>query len=74
MFNLNFTICRLRNWWVTFTLPLFMFLTGFIQMVGIINAMTQPAQWKVKNYHEEYRIIKKIIHHDLKEVTKKNEE
>jgi putative glycosyltransferase (exosortase G-associated) len=64
----------LRNWWVTFTLPLFMFLTGFIQMVGIINAMTQPAQWKVKNYHEEYRIIKKIIHHDLKEVTKKNEE
>ena len=51
-----------------------MFLTGFIQMVGIINAMTQPAQWKVKNYHEEYRIIKKIIHHDLKEVTKKNEE
>lgn len=47
---------------------------SFIQMVGLVNTMTQPAQWRVKNYHEEYNAIKQIVSHDLKEVTKKDEE
>ena len=64
----------LKNWWVIFTLPIFFLIINFIQMIGLVNMMTQPAQWKVKNYHEEYQTVKKVIRHDLKEVTKKDEE
>lgn len=63
----------LQNWWITFTLPLFFLILSFIQMVGLVNVMTQPAKWQAKDYHEEYRSIKQIIRHDLKEVTKKDE-
>lgn len=63
----------LSRWWVIFTLPIFFFLTSLIQMVGIVNAMTQPEQWKGKSYSEESRTIKRIICQDLKEVIRKNE-
>ena len=64
----------LRNWWVVFTLPGFFLLISFIQMVGIVNTMTQPAQWQAEDYHAEWQTIKQIVRHDLKEVTKKDEE
>lgn len=64
----------IKNWWVIFALPIFFLIISFIQMVGLVNMMTQPAQWQVKNYHEEYQSVKEIIHRDLKEVTKKDEE
>lgn len=67
-------IFYLKNWWIIFTLPFFFMVLSFIQMVGLVNTMTQPAQWRVKNYHEEYNAIKQIVSHDLKEVTKKDEE
>ena len=64
----------LRNWWVVFTLPGFFLLISFIQMVGIVNTMTQPAQWQAEDYHAEWQTIKQIVRHDLKEVNKKDEE
>lgn len=64
----------LKNWWIILTLPLFYLLNSFIQMVGLVNTMTQPAQWVTQNYREEFRTIKQIIRHDLKEVIKKDEE
>lgn len=63
----------LKNWWVILTLPGFFLVLSFIQMIGLVNMMTQPAKWRVKDYHEEYRTVKQIICHDLKEVTKKDE-
>lgn len=63
----------LKNWWVILTLPGFFLVLSFIQMIGLVNMMTQPAKWRVKDYHEEYRTVKQIIRHDLKEVTKKDE-
>lgn len=65
-------IFYLKNWWIIFTLPFFFMVLSFIQMVGLVNTMTQPAQWRVKNYHEEYNAIKQIVSHDLKEVTNLN--
>lgn len=63
----------LKNWWAIFTLPIFFLVLSFIQMIGLVNMMTQPAKWRVRDYHEEYRTVKQIIRHDLKEVTKKDE-
>ncbi len=63
-----------KNWWVVLTLPVFFLVISFIQMVGLVNMMTQPAKWQVKNPHEEYLAVKQVIRHDLKEVTKKDEE
>lgn len=63
----------LKNWWVILTLPGFFLVLSFVQMIGLVNMMTQPAKWQVRDYHEEYRTVKQIIRHDLKEVTKKDE-
>ncbi|MCG0790389.1 Glycosyltransferase, family 2 (GT2) [Lactiplantibacillus plantarum] len=30
-------------WWLTLTLPLYMFLTAWIRLIGVINAMTTQA-------------------------------
>ncbi|GAB7170661.1 hypothetical protein TUA1478L_26570 [Lactiplantibacillus plantarum] len=35
-------------WWLTLTLPLYMFLTAWIRLIGVINAMTTQATWKMR--------------------------
>lgn len=38
----------LHLWWLTLTLPLYMFLTAWIRLIGVINAMTTQAAWKMR--------------------------
>lgn len=60
----------LSLFFVLLTLPLYYFICSFIQVIGIINAMTQPASWKTKSFSQEVQTIKKIFWKDLRRTFK----
>jgi len=62
--------CRfyLRRWWVTLTLPIYMFLCAWIRLIGVINAMTMKASWKMHGFNEEAHQFYTVIRSDVKMV------
>ena len=48
-------------WWLTLTLPLYMFLTSWIRLVGVINAMTTQATWKMRGFTEEWQRLWAVL-------------
>jgi len=58
----------LQLWWVTLTLPTYMFMCSWIRLVGIINAMTTKASWKMRGLPEELHRIKAVVQDDINTV------
>ncbi|KZU16300.1 hypothetical protein Nizo2264_0430 [Lactiplantibacillus plantarum] len=54
----------LHLWWLTLTLPLYMFLTAWIRLIGVINAMTTQAAWKMRGFTEEWQRVWAVLHDD----------
>ncbi|MGM9892534.1 TIGR03111 family XrtG-associated glycosyltransferase [Limosilactobacillus sp.] len=55
----------LTKWYILFSLPLYYLLCSVIQVIGIINAMTEPAKWKVSSFGEEANAIVNVIKNDF---------
>jgi len=55
-------------WWVTLTLPLYMFMCSWIRLVGIINAMTTKASWHMRGLSEEWHRITAVLRDDVETV------
>ncbi|EQM52974.1 glycosyl transferase [Lactiplantibacillus plantarum EGD-AQ4] len=58
----------LRLWWLTLTLPIYMFLTGWIRLVGVINAMTTHATWRMRGFSEEWHQLIAVLRDDSQTV------
>ncbi|MCJ8182274.1 putative glycosyltransferase, exosortase G system-associated [Lactiplantibacillus pentosus] len=58
----------LRLWWLTLTLPIYMFLTGWIRLVGVINAMTTHATWRMRGFSEEWHQLIAVLRDDRQTV------
>lgn len=56
--------------YILITLPLYYLLCSFIQFIGIINSMTEPATWKAKSFSSELKLVGKIFMQDLRRLTK----
>lgn len=54
----------LSKFYILFSLPIYYFICSFIQVIGIINAMTTPAKWTTKNFTQELSDFKKVIKRD----------
>lgn len=50
--------------YILFFLPIYYFACSFIQVIGIINAMTTPAKWTTKNMTQEFNDFKKVFRKD----------
>lgn len=61
----------LHLWWVTLTLPIYMFLCSWIRLVGIINAMTTKASWKMRGFSEEMHRISAVVRDDVETIRKR---
>jgi putative glycosyltransferase TIGR03111 len=59
-----------KIWWIIFILPCYTFICSWIRLVGIINTMTQPAQWNSRRFSSEIKLIKETILKDLRMVYK----
>lgn len=57
-----------RLWWLTLTLPIYMFLTGWIRLVGVINAMTTHATWRMRGFSEEWHQLITVLRDDRQTV------
>ncbi|WP_455389949.1 TIGR03111 family XrtG-associated glycosyltransferase [Lactiplantibacillus pentosus] len=57
-----------RLWWLTLTLPIYMFLTGWIRLVGVINAMTTHATWRMRGFFEEWHQLIAVLRDDRQTV------
>lgn len=57
-----------RLWWLTLTLPIYMFLTGWIRLVGVINAMTTHATWRMRGFSEECHQLIVVLRDDWQTV------
>ncbi|ASG81023.1 TIGR03111 family XrtG-associated glycosyltransferase [Lactiplantibacillus pentosus] len=57
-----------RLWWLTLTLPIYMFLTGWIRLVGVINAMTTHATWRMRGFSEEWHQLIAVLRDDRQTV------
>lgn len=57
-----------RLWWLTLTLPIYMFLTGWIRLVGVINAMTTHATWRMRGFSEEWHQLIAVLRDDWQTV------
>lgn len=55
-------------WWLTLTLPIYMFLTGWIRLVGVINAMTTHATWRMRGFSEEWHQLIAVLRDDRQTV------
>ncbi|CAM2833468.1 TIGR03111 family XrtG-associated glycosyltransferase [Levilactobacillus brevis] len=58
----------LRLWWVTLTLPVYMFICSWIRLIGIINAMTTKASWKMRGLSEEKNRLTAVIRDDVQTI------
>lgn len=54
----------LSKFYILLSLPIYYFACSFIQVIGIINAMTTPAAWTTKNITQEFSDCKKVIEKD----------
>lgn len=57
-----------RLWWLTLTLPIYMFLTGWIRLVGVIKAMTTHATWRMRGFSEEWHQLIAVLRDDRQTV------
>lgn len=66
----------LSKFYIIFTLPIYYFVCSFIQVIGIINSMTTPAQWTTRNINDEFKAFTNVIKQDFTRVFHhgKNEE
>mgnify|MGYP003365085698 CR=1 FL=1 len=55
----------LRLWWVTLTLPLYMFISSWIRLIGIVNAMTTKATWQMRGFDQEMAQLKSVVRDDI---------
>ncbi|WP_440311191.1 TIGR03111 family XrtG-associated glycosyltransferase [Lactiplantibacillus plantarum subsp. plantarum] len=55
-------------WWLTLTLPLYMFLTAWIRLIGVINAMTTQATWKMREFTEEWQRLLAVLRDDRRTI------
>lgn len=62
----------LSKFYVLLTLPLYYMLCSLIQFIGIINAMTEPAAWRVKSFSTEILLIRSIFCSDMRRIFKRN--
>lgn len=58
----------LHLWWVTFTLPIYMFICSWIRLIGIVNGMTTKATWKLRGIHTEMHQLKYVVRDDIKTI------
>lgn len=54
----------LSKFYIIFSLPFYYFLCSFIQVIGIINAMTTSAEWTTKSISDEFKEIKSVVKSD----------
>lgn len=55
----------LSKFYIIFSLPFYYFVVSFIQVIGIINAMTTSAQWTTRNMNDEVKAFKQVIIRDF---------
>lgn len=55
-------------WWVTLTLPVYMFICSWIRLVGIINAMTTKASWHMRGLNEEAQRVVAVLRDDVETI------
>ena len=55
----------LSKFYIIFSLPIYYFVCSFIQVIGIINAMTTPAEWTTRNMTSEVKAFNNIIKRDF---------
>jgi len=55
-------------WWVTLTLPIYMFICSWIRLIGIINAMTTKASWKMLGFNQEMSQLVSVVRDDIRTV------
>jgi biofilm PGA synthesis N-glycosyltransferase PgaC len=58
----------LHLWWVTLSLPIYMFVNSWIRLVGIINAMTTKATWRMRGLPEEMHRLVAVIQDDIETI------
>ncbi|MDN6214078.1 MAG: hypothetical protein L0J37_07455 [Lactiplantibacillus plantarum] len=55
-------------WWLILTLPLYMFLTAWIRLIGVINAMTTQATWKMRGCSEDWQRLLAVLRDDRRTI------
>lgn len=55
----------LSKFYIIFSLPIYYFICSVIQVIGIINSMTTPAQWTTRNMNDEVKAFNRIIKQDF---------
>lgn len=55
----------LSKFYIIFSLPFYYFVVSFIQVIGIINAMTTPAKWTTRNINGEVKAFNQVITRDF---------
>lgn len=55
-------------WWVTMTLPIYMFICSWIRLIGIINAMTTKASWRMRGFGEEGSRVMAVLRDDVETI------
>ena len=55
----------LSKFYIIFSLPFYYFVVSFIQVIGIINAMTTPAKWTTRNINGEFKAFNQVITKDF---------
>ncbi|MFA7717003.1 TIGR03111 family XrtG-associated glycosyltransferase [Lactobacillus acidophilus] len=55
----------LSKFYIIFSLPIYYFVCSFIQVIGIINAMTTPAEWTTRNMTGEVKAFNNIVKRDF---------
>ncbi|MDQ7938265.1 putative glycosyltransferase, exosortase G system-associated [Lactiplantibacillus sp. WILCCON 0030] len=58
----------LHLWWITLTLPFYMFVSSWIRLVGIINAMTTRATWQMRGFGQEMSQLKSVVRDDVETI------
>ncbi|AVK63745.1 putative glycosyltransferase, exosortase G system-associated [Lactobacillus sp. CBA3606] len=56
----------LHLWWVIFTLPVYTLICSWIRLIGIINAMTTKASWKLRGINDEMQQLTDVLKDDVK--------
>lgn len=58
----------LSKFYILITLPLYYMFCGYIQVIGIINSMTEPAKWKSKSFSTEMHEVKGVFKNDIRKI------
>ena len=58
----------ISKWYILFSLPVYYFVVSCIQVLGIINSMTQSAKWTTTSLKKELVSLRRILDHDIKKI------